>query len=648
MGAASGAREEKGTAVSGSGSPVTPVPAPSPSPDPLPGPRAALVVATGTYIDPGLAPLAAATRDAELMAEVLRDPGVGGFEVTNVIDGGEREIRGRVEEFLADRGQDDVVVVYLSCHGVLDARDRLYFAAADTVQAKLASTGVEAGWLLNRLQDCPAVSQVVILDCCFSGAFVRGGSKGGAGTDVRVGQRLAAGGRGRAVLTASKAMERSWEGDLPGGGSGLSVFTRFLVQGLRTGAADGDGDGLISVDDAYYYAYEEVMASGAGQTPQRYISGGEGTLWLARNPAAPECAPGIQAESLSVPALRPPPDRLAPSLLRGRRKARLALALGAFAAAAATLIAALTAPTGPSGPPRPPEVTSAVFYGFSAPDALAADGSHLWVAGRNSVTELNTPDGSRMRTLSNFSVPSVAVEGSHLWVAGGGGATVTELNTADGSQVRYLVADNYGNPTPAAIAADQAQVWIAEVSSGAVADVNSADGAEAVLSTDRYGFDDPDAIAADGVHVWVANYDGSSVTELNAADGSWVRTLSGGNYRFDLPDAIATDGTDVWVANERGNSVTELNASDGSLIRTLSGPGYGLDGPSGIAVDGADVWVANAAGNSVTELNASDGTPVRTLSSASYHFSKPAAIVVVGAHVWVANEGGNSVTELSA
>jgi hypothetical protein len=608
------------------------------------------VVATGTYIDPGLAPLAAAVRDAELIAGVLRDPEIGTFEVTEVIDGGEREIRGRVEEFLADRGQDDVVVVYLSCHGVLDARDRLYFAAADTVQAKLASTGVEAGWLLNRLEECPAVSQVVILDCCFSGAFARGGSKGGTGTDVRLGSRLAAGGRGRAVLTASKATERSWEGDLPGGGSGLSVFTRFLVQGLRTGAADGDGDGYISVDDAYYYAYEEVMASGAGQTPQRYISGGEGTLWLARNPAAPERATAILAESLPVPPLRPPPDPLAPGLPRGRRKARLALALGASAAAAAALIAALTTLTGPSGPPHTPEATSAVFYGFSAPDALAADGSHLWIANGNSVTELDTADGGRVRTLSEFSFPSsIAVEGSHLWVANGGGDYVSELNTADGSLVRSLGGGQYSIFTPTAVAADSAHVWIANGGTDAVTDVNAVDGTlAAVLSGGSYGFYGVDAIAADGAHVWVANYEGSSVTELNAADGSWVRTLSGGSYRFDGPDAIAAGGADVWVANGNGNSVTELNAADGSLIRTLSGPGYGFDGPSGIAVDGAHVWVANAAGNSVTELNASDGSPVRTLSSASYHFSKPAAIAVAGAHVWVANESGNSVTELPA
>ena len=134
-------------------SPVTP-----PAPDLPPGSRAALVVAVGTYADPALAGLLdAAARDARQLAGVLGDPGIGAFEMTLVIDGGQREIRERVEDFLAARGREDMAVVYLSCRGVLDGRDRLYFAAADTVlRAARLETGVESSWLLDRLEECRA------------------------------------------------------------------------------------------------------------------------------------------------------------------------------------------------------------------------------------------------------------------------------------------------------------------------------------------------------------------------------------------------------------------------------------------------------------------------------------------------------------
>jgi hypothetical protein len=255
------------------------------------------VVATSSYADARLPRLKAAARDAAEMAAVLADRSIGAFEVTSLADSGAQEVRLAVEDFLAGRGREDLVVVYLSCHGLLDARDRLYFAAADTRKDRLAATGVESSWLLDQLEECRAARQVVILDCCFSGAFARG-AKGEADTDTRLRDRFIAHGRGRTVLTACKASERSWEGQPADGAVVPSVFTRALTEGLRSGAADTDGDGYISVDDAYAYAYERVIASGAGQTPQHWKFAAEGTIWLARSPAGVAVIPAALPEAL--------------------------------------------------------------------------------------------------------------------------------------------------------------------------------------------------------------------------------------------------------------------------------------------------------------------------------------------------------------
>jgi hypothetical protein len=259
------------------------------APDLPPGPRAALVIATASYQDPGLSRLRATAEDARALTEVLGDPGIGGFTVTPVLDADERQVRRAVDMFLSGRGTEDVVLVYLSCHGVLDRRNRLYFAAADTVKDQLGSTGIPATWLREQLEECRARQQVVILDCCFSGAFAKGSKAGG---DLNLERRLAGSSRGQAILTASRSGEYSFTGDaLPGAAVSGSVFTTGLIEGLRTGAADTGGDGYVSVDEAYDFAYRYVLSSGAAQTPQRSLLGGEGAIVLARSPAGVAVTP---------------------------------------------------------------------------------------------------------------------------------------------------------------------------------------------------------------------------------------------------------------------------------------------------------------------------------------------------------------------
>ena len=256
-----------------------------PAPELPDGPRAALIVATGSYTDVTLTRLKSTAHDAAQMASVLGDPDIGSFEVTSVVDSTAQEIRLAVEDFLEGRGPADLVVLYLSCHGLLDRQDRLYFAAADTRKDRLAATAVEASWLWDRLEECRSNCQVVILDCCNSGAFGRAGGKGEPDTDLRLSERFVTQGRGRAILTASRANQRSWESTPAGEAGSSSVFTSALAEGLRTGAADLDGDGYVSVEEAYKYAYRKVINSTAGQVPQHSISGGEGNMLLTRNPA---------------------------------------------------------------------------------------------------------------------------------------------------------------------------------------------------------------------------------------------------------------------------------------------------------------------------------------------------------------------------
>lgn len=94
-------------------------------------------------------------------------------------------------------------------------------------------------------------------------------------------------GRGRAILFASSAMEYAFEID--GSeieGSGISsLFTRTIVHALRTGEADLDGDGVVSVDELYDYVLDQLREITPRQTPGKLIDT-EGTIFIARSTKA--------------------------------------------------------------------------------------------------------------------------------------------------------------------------------------------------------------------------------------------------------------------------------------------------------------------------------------------------------------------------
>ena len=276
----------------------------------MPGPadpahrRLALLIATSDYHDPALRQLRAPGRDASDLAEVLAAPQIGGFAVQTLINGRCGELLEAIEEFCADRRIDDQLLIYLSCHGVLDDRGRLYYAATDTRRQRTAATAVGAAWLNERLEDCRARSQIVLLDCCHSGAFASG-AKGQP--DLALEQRFKPIGRGRVVLTASRGTEYSFEGDQPSGEGVQSVFTQAIVDGLRSGDADRDKDGLITVTDIYHHVYERVRAAEPRQTPELWTYGAEGDVLLAYSVRGAVIEPVALPEDLRVTLQSPRP-----------------------------------------------------------------------------------------------------------------------------------------------------------------------------------------------------------------------------------------------------------------------------------------------------------------------------------------------------
>lgn len=253
------------------------------------GERLALIVAVDEYRDKALKGLASPAADASALAEILGDPDRGGFDVEISSNDGSSAIAERVEALLVDRKRDDLVLLHFSCHGIKDATGDLYLAAANTQPGRLASTAVDAAMVSRLMRRSRAQRVVLLLDCCYGGAFEHGFVARATG-DVDVGEQFQqqdiGGGRGRVVITASSAMEYAFEsGALTEGGQPRpSYFTGALVEGIRTGRADRDNDGRVALGELYEYIYERVREQSPRQTPGKWEFGTNGELVISRNP----------------------------------------------------------------------------------------------------------------------------------------------------------------------------------------------------------------------------------------------------------------------------------------------------------------------------------------------------------------------------
>ena len=198
--------------------------------------KVALLIGVSEY-KPGLNSLPAAVRDIEAMEGVLQHPDFGAFdEIRRLPNPGLLAMRSAIAELFGDRDTDDLVLLYFSGHGVTDEYGKFFLTNCDTQKKGRLNkaTVVEAGFVHDLMENCDSERQVIILDCCHSGAFPEGMKARDAGSTIDFEQQL--GGRGRIVLTSSAATEYSFERE----GEDLAIYTRYLVEGIQTGAADLD------------------------------------------------------------------------------------------------------------------------------------------------------------------------------------------------------------------------------------------------------------------------------------------------------------------------------------------------------------------------------------------------------------------------
>jgi hypothetical protein len=244
----------------------------------------ALIIGNDSYNDPKLRKLKTPAADSRELAKVLGDKKIGSFdEVISLVNQTEPKISRAISTFFANKKSDDLVLVYFSGHGVVDSRGNLFLALKDTETSYLTSTAIPSSFIAYEMDSCRSKKQILILDCCNSGAFARGTKAG----DQKVITKPTFEGKvglGRVVLTASDSTQFAFEGDQVVTQTEFSLFTHFLLEGLKSGKADIDGDGYITLDEWYEYTYPRVVSATSKQIPQKWSYRQQGELIVAKNP----------------------------------------------------------------------------------------------------------------------------------------------------------------------------------------------------------------------------------------------------------------------------------------------------------------------------------------------------------------------------
>jgi hypothetical protein len=251
----------------------------------------ALLIGSDTYTDDdSLSKLGKVEADVKGLSELLTIDKVGGFDTNTygiLHNRSSIEVLATLEDFFNRKKMDDLLLLYFAGHGITDDYGNLYFSMINTKRSRLLSTSIPASSIYKLMNDSKSKRQIIILDCCHGGAFVKG-TRSGLGDKVPLRdmfkeERI---GYARVVISSTTATQFAFEDHEIMGSidPSNSVFTHHLIQGLRTGEADLNNDGYVSIDELFEYTHDQVVAHSDKQTPEMWVFGQNGNaLIVAKN-----------------------------------------------------------------------------------------------------------------------------------------------------------------------------------------------------------------------------------------------------------------------------------------------------------------------------------------------------------------------------
>lgn len=242
--------------------------------------RVALLIGVGDYDQTSFKKLHTPPNGVRALENVLSDPNVGHFDkVKTLIDPDLTTMQREIEDLFHHAKKTDLVLLYFAGHGVKDDNNKLYLTNPSTAKYEsgdlIKSTAIKSDFVTEAMSNSLARQQVVILDSCFSGAFPDGFL---AMSDGAIDIENQFGGEGRAVLTAASSTRYAQEQE----GEELSIYSKYLIEGLKTGAAAPDGKDTIAVTDLHEYIQSKIQSAAPAMKPECYVVREAGKIVLAK------------------------------------------------------------------------------------------------------------------------------------------------------------------------------------------------------------------------------------------------------------------------------------------------------------------------------------------------------------------------------
>lgn len=231
--------------------------------------RWALVVGIDQY-GGGIARLRYAAADARAIRDLLLDH-LGFDDVILLLNEQARraDILKAVFQLKEVSHQNDQIFFYFSGHGVSFGEGEAEIGyllpqdAAGWDEAAVAIGGISMSDLRERLVKLPAKHILLAVDACYDGYAAAVYKSLPRDTENYL--RIITTSKARQILTAGKRGQEVVESQA----WGHSAFAFKLLEGLRKGLADGDGDGLVTAVELYSYLSPAVTSlTGGRQTPQ--------------------------------------------------------------------------------------------------------------------------------------------------------------------------------------------------------------------------------------------------------------------------------------------------------------------------------------------------------------------------------------------
>ena len=603
--------------------------------------RLALLIGCSDYNDERLTQLVAPPHDVRELAAALSDPNIGGFSVETLINPTYDEARRKIDDFFSTSDPQDFQLLYFSGHGIRDAFGNLYLATPNTVATRFQSTAVDGGFVQQSMRLGLARQQVLILDCCYSGAYANGHWAKGDSFE-KVAARFK--GRGRVVMTASSAGQLAFETD---NASGVrSVFTNWLVRGLSTGEADADRDGLVSAEELYYFARRGVVAE-RDQQPHLFTDGITGQLILAQSPGAGRSDSALAPSELPTFAEQP----YVPSRADGRtlRLRSLVAARPVVTVIAAVLLAGALAMAG--------LITRDVFGETATPEPTQGE------AGNSQSDASQVIQATFLRNWGatgdqdgEFDLPtsiSAGAEGA-VYVADSGNDRVQLLDEFGEHLLTFCEAgiDDGQCIFPMGLTANRDGIlYVADSGNNRIQQFDR-DGSH----IRSWGSFSPWGLALDrDGNIFALDLIGQQVRVFNP-DGVAIRTfgqMGTGDGEFQNPQGIFIDGNNLVYVGDRFNQRVQVFDTEGNFVRSIGNtgdPADSLDNPSAVAVDEhGNVFVADEDRNQIL-VYATDGEFIRTIGQGGKNaseFDRPMGVAVTEDTLYVVDQGNNRIQKFA-